>query len=152
MAGLRDYLDPDCVVAGLEETDREGVVRSLVKLLAAAGKVLDPETLVRDVLERERLAPTGLGEACAVPHAQSASVETTVLAAASLAKPVDFCAPDNKPASLVFLMAGPKDSAGLHLKLLSKLARFMHDPEFRQAALQAADGPALSDLIFSRDT
>ena len=52
---------------------------------------------------------------------------------------------------LLFLLAGPRDSAAVHLRLLSKLARLLSDPEFRRALLDAPDGVALAGLILDAD-
>jgi mannitol/fructose-specific phosphotransferase system IIA component (Ntr-type) len=123
-----------------------------VDLLAASGVVADRDGLLKDVLTREDLAPTGLGMSCAIPHAHSAAVLSTAVAAARLKSPVNFGAPDGTPATLIFLMVGPRDAAGMHLKLLSKFARFLHDDAFRAAAMAAVDAAAFAQLIYARDT
>jgi mannitol/fructose-specific phosphotransferase system IIA component (Ntr-type) len=139
------------VAVDVRAADKEEAIRALVRIADSAAAVKDPELLIQDILERERLAPTGLGESCAVPHAHSDGIADTRLVFARLAAPIDFGAPDDKDARLVVLMAGPRDSAGLHLKLLSKLARMLHDAEFRAAALAAPDAGNLARLIFARD-
>jgi mannitol/fructose-specific phosphotransferase system IIA component (Ntr-type) len=139
------------VAVDVRAADKEEAIRALVRIADSAAAVKDPELLIHDILERERLAPTGLGESCAVPHAHSDGIADTRLVFARLAAPIDFGAPDDKDARLVVLMAGPRDSAGLHLKLLSKLARMLHDAEFRAAALAAPDAGKLARLIFARD-
>lgn len=151
MALVSDYLDPGCVASGLDASSSTEAITTLVGLLAGAGKLKDERKLLGDVLARERLTPTGLEEGCAVPHAQSDALESTAIAVATFKNPVDFGAPDGRGATLVFLLAGPKNCAGLHLKLLSKLARFMHDPAFRDAAKAARDADALTSLIRERD-
>jgi fructose-specific phosphotransferase system IIA component len=151
MISLRSILDPACVVVDLEAADKNTVIRVLVDKLAAGDAVNDAEALYRDVMAREHLAPTGLGMACAIPHAHSNAVSRTAVAAARLRTPIDFGAPDGSAATLVFLMVGPKDAAGIHLKLLSKFARFLHDDSFRVAALVAPDAVAFADLIYERD-
>ena len=137
MISLRSILDPACVVVDLDIRSKDKVINHLVDLVAAGDTVADRDGLLRDVMAREALAPTGMGMSCAIPHAHSVSARKTVVAAARLKSPVDFGAPDGSPASLVFLMVGPKDAEGIHLKLLSKIARFLHDDSFREAAMAA---------------
>lgn len=151
MASIRDYLEPGRVRVGLAADSKEGLIRAMVGLLSGDPSVGDAEAVAAAVLERERLAPTGLGEGCAVPHAHSPACSATRLVIATLAKPVGFDAPDGAPAKLVILMVGPTDAAGTHLKLLSKLARYLHDPDFRAAALAASDPASLYELFVSRD-
>jgi mannitol/fructose-specific phosphotransferase system IIA component (Ntr-type) len=127
--------------------DKEQVVRLLAERLARTGAVEDTEMLIRDVLEREQLASTCLGFGCAVPHAHSQAVSSTVLAAASLDPPLTLETPDGQPVSLLFLMAGPVQSAALHLRLLSKLARLLHDPIFRDELREASDAKEFHERI-----
>ncbi|MFH2113322.1 MAG: PTS sugar transporter subunit IIA [Spirochaetota bacterium] len=152
MISLHSILDPACVVVDLDLCSKEEVIGALVDLLSGSGAVSDRDGLLRDVMAREALAPTGLGMSCAIPHAHSAAVLRTVVAAARLRTAVDFGAPDGTPATLVFLMVGPRDAAGIHLKLLSKFARFLHDDAFRAAAMAAADAASFAELIYARDT
>ena len=152
MISLRSILDPACVVVDLDNHNKGDVIKSLVNLLAAGDAVSDPKALLQDVMAREALAPTGMGMSCAIPHAHSTAAMRTVVAAARLRSPVDFGAPDGTPATLVFLMVGPKDAAGIHLKLLSKFARFLHDDTFREAAMAAPDAASFAELIYTRDT
>lgn len=152
MISLRSILDPACVVVDLNIKNKDTVIKYLVDLVAAGDAVADHDGLLRDVMAREALAPTGMGMSCAIPHAHSAFVLRTIVAAARLSSPVDFGASDGSPASLVFLMVGPKDAAGVHLKLLSKFARFLHDDSFREAAMAAPDAASFAELIYARDT
>jgi fructose-specific phosphotransferase system IIA component len=152
MISLRSILDPACIVVDLDLRSKEEVIAALVDLLSGTSAVTDRNGLLKDVMAREALAPTGLGMSCAIPHAHSASVLSTAVAAARLKSPVSFGAPDGTPATLVFLMVGPRDAAGIHLKLLSKFARFLHDDAFRDAAMAAADAASFAELIYARDT
>lgn len=151
MASIRDYLEPGRVRVGLAAEGKESLIRAMVGLLADDAAIDDAEAVAAAVLERERLTPTGLGEGCAIPHAHSPACRATRLAIATLARPIGFDAPDGAPAWLIILLVGPTDAAGAHLKLLSKLARFLHDPDFRASALAAADASALYELFVSRD-
>ncbi len=151
MLRLRDYLEPSCIRTDMAAGSKEAVIRSLVSVAEATGTVCDPAQLVADILERERLAPTGLGEACAIPHAHSSGVVDTRLVFCRLGSGVDFGAPDGQDARIVVLMVGPKDAAGLHLKLLSKLARLLHDPDYRSALMDAPDSDSLARLLYSKD-
>jgi len=148
---LRAALSPDRAAVGVRAASKREAIAALVDLLATAGKAPDRDALLAAVLEREALAPTGLGDDCAIPHAQTDAVAETSVAVVRLAEPVDFGAPDGSPARLLFLLAGPRDSAAVHLRLLSKLARLLSDPEFRRALLEAPDGVALAGLILDAD-
>ncbi len=151
MTKFSTILKPSCAAVGLDAQDKAGALAAVTRLLASGGNAGTAEELLSKVLAREELASTGIGEGVAIPHATVPGVPETVMAVARLAKPVDFTAIDGQEVDLVFLLAGPEGSSGVHLQILSKLARLLHAPEFRAAARAAPDGTALADLLYARD-
>jgi len=151
MGMMSKLISPDCIVLDTEKHTKPEVIQQLVDVLVASGALADANLLYKDIMKREALASTGLGFGCAVPHAHSAALDKTVVSIARLRQPLDFGSLDGEPVRMVFLMAGPKDSAGLHLKLLSKLARLLHDPQLRQALLDVPTVAEFCQLICDRD-
>jgi mannitol/fructose-specific phosphotransferase system IIA component (Ntr-type) len=151
MGGICKRLLPEAILIKPEAETKEELITALVNLLAEHHAVDEPGKLIGDILEREELASTCLGFGCAVPHAHSGCVETTHLAAAVLDPPLEIETPDGEPVSLLFLMVGPKNSAALHIRLLSKLARLLHDEDFRSSLKQAADKTEFHELICRKD-
>lgn len=151
MGMLSKLIAPECVVLNVDKPTKAEVIGLLVDTLKASGALADTKLLFKDIMKREELASTGLGFGCAVPHAHSAALDKTVVSVARLSHPLDFGSPDGELVRLVFLMAGPKDSAGLHLKLLSKLARLLHDPQLRQELMTVETADAFCQLICERD-
>ncbi len=140
----------DRVAVGVEAETKDEVLAAAVRLLCAS-RGEDEAMILAKVMEREKLAATALGDGVAVPHALCSTSGGTAIAALRLAKPVEFGAPDGRPVDLVFLMAGPRDDGAAHLRLLSKLARVLHDEAFRNSARAARDAAELADLILGRD-
>ena len=102
-------------------------------------------------MAREELASTCLGSGCAVPHAHSETLSTSLLAAARITPPADLETPDGHPISLVFLLVGPSKNTVVHLKLLSKLARLLHDEVFRHQLLASDCAEAFHALICKQE-
>jgi fructose-specific phosphotransferase system IIA component len=151
MISLSTILEPACVAVGQPATDKDAALAAVVQLLAKGGKLPDPGRLLDEVRTREKLSSTGIGFGVAVPHALSESVGETLLAVLRLQAPIDFEAADGEKVDLLFLMAGSRASTADHLKVLSKLARLLHEDEFR-AALRAAPSAAdLWECIRTRD-
>lgn len=155
MGGICKRIVPESIIldpASQEKTqEKEVIIRNLVDALAERQEVSDADQLFRDILEREELASTCLGLGCAVPHAHSSAVDTTIIAAARLHPPLELDAPDGEPVSLMFLLAGPRNSAGLHIKLLSKLSRLLHDSIFREQLHKAETAEEFYQLICEKD-
>lgn len=151
MVSFRDILPISCAAVGVTASDKDAALAAAVELLASSGKVPDTARLLAEVTERENLSSTGIGEGVAVPHALCESIHETVMCVLRLSSPIPFQSIDEQPVDLIFLMAGPRGETANHLKILSKLARLLHDPEFRKAAREAADGPALAALLHHKD-
>lgn len=149
MVDLREVLDSGCILIDPEAKDKESLIRALVGVLAARGAVRDPDKLYADVMARESLGSTGLGSGCAVPHANSQAAAKSAVAVARLKEPMDFGAPDGIGATIVVLMAGPAESMGTHLQIISKIARILHDPGFMPAAKAAKDAQGLAEVFHS---
>lgn len=151
MGLMKNILDVRAVAVGVEATGKEQVIRLLVDQMTNLGCVTDAQQLYKDIMDREAISPTTLSDGCAVPHAHSSGITETRVAALHLKKPLDFGAPDGNPVSLVFLMAGPPQNTGIHLKLLSKLVRLLHDRKLRETLHQAEDPQTFLQILTQVD-
>jgi PTS system fructose-specific IIC component len=137
-----DYIDERTIVLDIDDTDRDAVIRRLAGLMAATGRVLDTDAVVRAALDRELMSTTGIGEGIAIPHAKSDGATEPVLAFARSQAGVDWNSLDEQPAHLIFMIAVPEAAAGTeHLKVLAQLSRSLMKPSFR-ASIEMAATPA----------
>jgi fructose-specific phosphotransferase system IIA component len=151
MVNFSSILRIDCVGVGVAAKTKDEALVAAVDYLVKSGVVPSRDKLLAEVRARELLSSTGIGEGVAVPHALCDSITETVMSVVRLSKPIDFASVDGQPVDLVFLMAGPRGDTSNHLKILSKLARLLHDADFRKAARAAADGAELARLLFEKD-
>lgn len=138
---LSELLSPDRVRVPLTGDTKAAVLEELVGVLRDAGAVGDAGEVLRAVLAREEVLSTGVGDGVAIPHGKSGAVPALTLAAGVAAAPVDFEALDGNPVTLFFLLVGPEDAAGAHVKALSRIARLARRDAFRErlAAARSAD-------------
>jgi len=122
---------------GLPAASREKALLGMVEQLAAAGFIHDAGVVLDALLERERIAPTGLAPGVAVPHCRSEMVERLVVLVALLAQPVIFDPPDGPPVERIFLVVAPQGAAAQYLEVLGKISRLVRD----RKALEALLGP-----------
>ncbi len=132
-----DALDASCIRLELTGRKTPEIIRELVNAVAEAGRINDADLVTAQMLERESLASTGIGGGIAIPHCLSAAAEETVLAVGRNRSGARFDAVDKRPVTLFFLMVGPPGAHYEHLRLLSKLARYLHDPSLKKALLDA---------------
>src|SRR5690349_6633966 len=93
---LTDLLTPDRIRVPVAASDKPGVLRELVQLLAdRSGAPFEP--LLNAVLEREAVLSTGIGHGIAIPHAKSSVVDQLWLVCGSAPDGIAFDALDGQP-------------------------------------------------------
>jgi mannitol/fructose-specific phosphotransferase system IIA component (Ntr-type) len=143
---LTDLLTPDRIRVPLSATDKPGVLRELVQLLAdRSGAPFEP--LLSAVLEREAVLSTGIGHGIAIPHAKSSAVDKLWLVCGGAGDGIAFDALDGQPVRLFFLLLGPDSAAGLHVKALSRIARLVRGDQVREALLSAESPEAFHQIL-----
>jgi Kef-type K+ transport system membrane component KefB/mannitol/fructose-specific phosphotransferase system IIA component len=90
------------------------------------------------VLERELVAPTGLGDEVAIPHAALEGLDKPLLALGRSRDGIDFDAHDGRPARVVFLLLIPPKAYEEEVRILASIARATHDARSREELLAAS--------------
>ena len=137
-------LKPPMVRVGLEAVDRLGLFRALVGDLAARESFGNRQAVFDAVVHREGQRSTAVGEGLAFPHALTDQAPGMLLAAARLARPIEFEAPDREPVDLVFLVLAPPAEAAPFLVLLGRLARVLSRRDVASDLRSAPDEEAFS--------
>jgi nitrogen PTS system EIIA component len=147
---LTELLSPDRVVVPLRAGDRHAAIETLTRRLAERSGAGYDEVLGA-VLERESVLSTGIGFGVAIPHARSAAVRELTMVAGVSPSPVPFDAIDGEPVRLFFLIVGPEASAGLHVKILSRIARLVRRDSVRQQLLEATTADAFYNVLLDAE-
>jgi PTS system nitrogen regulatory IIA component len=148
---IMDFLDKKAMTADLKASDKEGVIREMVRLLAAAGDIKEEEELVKSILAREALGSTGIGQGIGIPHSKSDNVKQLVAAFGISQKGVNFDSLDGEPVYIFFLLVAPEESAGPHLKALARISRMLKDKYFRDMLRKAKDEKEALRIIQEED-
>ena len=141
-AGIRLHAAPD---------SKDAAIDLLVSLQDRAGRLTDKELYRTDILAREALSSTAIGNGIAVPHAKSAAVKEAGLAAVTVPAGVDYDAPDGLPSKLFFMIAAPQSGGDVHLEMLSRLMVMLMDEDFCQKLLDAEDVETFLSLIDAQE-
>ena len=145
---LSSILDVNAISLDIKAKKKPDIIRELVEILGASGAVLNVDSVTAEVIAREELATTGVGNGIAIPHCLSTEVKGTALAFGRRVPGAKFDAVDKQPVQLFFLMVGLPGSHNEHLRLLSKLSRYLYDPDTK-ASLLAAPTPEEVVAIFA---
>lgn len=145
---LRDILNAEDIKIPLHAATKSDIIREMVDILFNNQKIQEKEKIVQALFEREELMSTGVGDGVAIPHAKADGI-TRICAALGLAQTdIDFKSLDSRPVRIVFLLIGPPNQPGPHLKALSRISRLLHQADFRNKLVQSANpNEALQTLL-----
>jgi excisionase family DNA binding protein len=135
---LADCLSENSIAMRLAATSRDAVLRELVGLIPNTSEYFR-RTLLEALKAREDLCSTAVGDGVAIPHARNAMVglvSKPVIALGRHPKGLEFGALDGKPVHLFFLLCAP--NVRMHLQLLARLSRLLHQQMVRDALMKAA--------------
>ncbi len=132
---LIDILSDDHVIIPLKSHDKQEIIEEMVDHLYDTKKIKNRDKILKAILDREKVMSTGVGDHVAIPHGKADGVKDIVASLGITASDVDFHSIDNKPVRLIFLLVGPPDKTGPHLKALSRISRLMHREDFRAKLL-----------------
>lgn len=132
---LVDLLDERNVALYLRARKQETALREIVQLLAANGKIDNPQNFLEQVLAREGINPSITDHGVAFPHARTDFVKEIVLAIGRSRAGVPFG--NGKRAHLIFLIGVPRQLVNDYLVVLGNLVRLVADDLTRTALLQA---------------
>jgi mannitol/fructose-specific phosphotransferase system IIA component (Ntr-type) len=146
---LSELLSPDRVRVPLGSHSKADLLRELVHLAVGTAGENTVEGILEAVEAREAQVSTALGGGLAVPHGRTDLVSEVSLAAGIVRDVADYIALDGTPVRVAFLVLTPVAASGLHVKLLSRIARLMHNPESREALLASQTSEQFMSVIHS---
>lgn len=149
MQALRKTIAEGNCVLNLDERSMEGIIRASVRFLVQTGRLVEDQEkdVVGGLLQRERVAPTAIGNACAIPHFYGPVLDQPLMLFIRLKHATNLGAPDGVATRFVFLLIGPEESAGRHLDALAVIARLMADDEFHYEATTARTQAELLNAV-----
>jgi PTS system fructose-specific IIA component/PTS system nitrogen regulatory IIA component len=145
---VADFMDEKMIVLDtIQATDKMDMIRQLANYMAVSKKVVSKKDFIDEVIKREEIESTGIGNGLAFPHARTDSVNGIVVAFARSRDGINFKAIDDKPVHIFFLIGTPKKEVSLYLKLLAQISRLMKKEENRKRLLEARDSREVLQII-----
>jgi mannitol/fructose-specific phosphotransferase system IIA component (Ntr-type) len=133
---LSKLLDPARITLSVQATKRTVAINEVAKLLESHPDVANFQGFYNELLARERLDTTCLGNEIALPHARTEHVKKIVLAVGRSADGVLF-ENSNQTVKLMFVLGTPKNNPTDYLILVGALCRLIKDASSRDALMAA---------------
>ena len=147
---LKDIFGLDDIKANLEATDKLGVLRELVELLARQKPDLVKDEVLRVLLEREKLGSTGTGFGVAIPHGKVDSISELMVCFGRSESGIEYESIDGNPTHLFFLLIAPSETIGTHLSALARISNLLIEQDVRDKLLKAQDAKSIYKITTVR--
>jgi fructose-specific phosphotransferase system IIA component len=144
---LVDVLKSTYIKIPLASRNKKGVIKELIRTLFEEKAITDEEAVFRAAMEREKIMTTGVGRQVAIPHCKIKDGKEFSIAFGISETGIDFDAIDNQPVKIIFLLVGPEDNPGMHIRLLSRISRLISKEALRDKLLQVKDAEEAYQLL-----
>lgn len=144
MAGrITSLLDPSRITLQVQSTKRTAALNEISKQLDGHPDVANFTGFYEELLARDRLDTTCLGNSVALPHARTEHVKKIVMAVGRADVGIPFDA-SGEIVRLFFVLGTPKTKPGDYLAVVSALCKILKDPADRASFMNA---PTPEDFI-----
>ncbi len=148
---LTEILTEDLVVPDLVSAEKEAVLDEMAEILRDKSLVANGGSVLKALLEREKLGSTGIGFNVAIPHAKVQDIKSMTAVFGRSIKGIEFDSLDKQPVHLIFLLIAPENSIGTHIKALARISRLLKDENLRNDLMKASDRVGMYKIIRSKD-
>lgn len=134
---ITSLLAPARIALHVQSTRRTAALNEVARLLDGHSDVANFAGFYDELLARDRLDTTCLGNAIALPHARTEHVKQIVLAVGRSDAGIPFDT-NGEIVKLIFVLGTPKSKPGDYLAVVSALCKLLRDPQDRATLLAAA--------------
>jgi len=135
----------------MEVKTKEEAIEKLADILLKEKRIREKEAFIEEIIKREQIESTNMGNGVAIPHGKSAAVLKNTIAIARLVEPLKWDSiPDRNPIKIIFLLAVCDDANKneVHLELISKVATLLVQEDFLKTLFTTESKKELIDQIF----
>jgi mannitol/fructose-specific phosphotransferase system IIA component (Ntr-type) len=149
---IREILDPRRIRLDVQRGSKRDILTALVAPLSATHRSIDPEALIRSLLEREETSTTAIADGIAIPHGRHSVGDQVVCCFGRSDEGVDFASVDGSPTHLFFVLISPESQPSLHLRWLAHLAVLLRDVHLRDSLRSALTAEGVLESLEKAET
>lgn len=145
---ISEVLKKENIVLGVSAKNKTDAIEKMIAVLYSGGTLTDKTAFTEDVMARERVSSTGIGNGIAIPHGKSPNVRETAVAVARLTDTIDWGGEDSEPVKFIVLLAvNENDKGNTHVKILSQMARKLASPQTCERLMNASGTDEIVDIF-----
>jgi mannitol/fructose-specific phosphotransferase system IIA component (Ntr-type) len=138
------HLTTDNIIIS-EKDEKQHVIRDILQHFESTGKIANAMRYYAQIIHRESLENTGIGNTFAIPHARTETVDTLLLAFCVLKNPIEYDSFDGRPVEFVLLSLFPSIYSTTYLYYISLFANIFSN----QNDIDDLKGKTTVDDIYS---
>ena len=143
---MTEILSPKRTVCRATGASKKRLFETIARIISEDQPSLVYDEVFSQLIAREKLGSTGLGQGIAIPHCRLDSCQQPLGTLLSLDQVVDFDAPDDQPVDLLFALLVPGEAHQQHLDILANVAQLFSKSSFCQDLRAAQDNQTLFDI------
>lgn len=147
---ILDLIPRQQILIQIPETDKSEILMKMLQVFKYRWKDMDESSLIKALLEREKLGSPYLPCQLAIPHVRIPNIEEELAAFATLEKIVDFAEKGDsipKPTQLVFLVLSPENRIKEYLTILSKISTIVSRNNTSKYLIEAKSSQEVVDIL-----
>jgi PTS system nitrogen regulatory IIA component len=152
MPFMKDILTPARTLCRAPGLSKKRLFETIASIISEDQPALVYDEVFSQLIAREKLGSTGLGQGIAIPHCRVDACPEPLGTLVTLEQAIDFDAPDDQPVDLLFALLVPGEAHQQHLDILANVARLFSQPDFCRQLRAAPNSEALFELATQHDT
>lgn len=144
---IYDKMYVESINLDLKSKNKNALLREMFKSMENSPFIKDKEKVFEDLLNRELIGSTGIGNGIAIPHAKTDYVDDIVISIGILKESIEYESIDEEKVNIVFMFLAPTSLSKEYLTILARISRFSQEEKFRKALLSAKTKEEILEYI-----
>lgn len=144
---ISDLLKKEIMIMELAADNKIDAINEMIAKLKEKKMISDEELFREEIMNREELSSTGLGDGIAMPHAKTKAVNTPCVLFARSEKGIDYDSLDGQPAYLFFMIAAEDGANNTHIETLANLSKLLLKANFIEKLRKAKNQDEVIELV-----
>ena len=147
---LENFFTKDQVIK-VKSAEKQHVFRELLEKLQELELIENKDRFYAQVVHRESLENTGIGNGLAIPHARTETIDSFVSILGICDEGIDYQGIDDKPVRYILLSIFPTKMSTKYLYLVGMMARIFSNTEIKER-IDNENGPKRIYAILNKES
>lgn len=144
---LTNLINENCTLCAVPVNSKKRVLELLCEKAAESFEEFNTYTLLENLLAREKMGSTGIGNGIAIPHGRLTEGDKVIVVIATTQSPIEFDAIDNRPVDIFIALFVPEENCQQHLSTLQSIAQIFSNKQICKQVRKCQTSTELFNLL-----